>query len=542
MLKFFYNGKCWLGGNYFANTILVDKERIALVGLDDAPQRAEKIDLEGALVLPAFYDSHLHLLWLGRSEASFKTAGASSLAEALDRGRAHLRLTHPAPGALVEGVGLDPDAFSGGKREPDRSDLDSISREHPVVLQRHCGHTVYCNSAALALAGLSEKGPAVEGGVVEVDAGGRPSGILRENAANLVRAKLPSFSDAQIRAFLDLAMQKALSLGITAAGSFDSDGPDCARIMGIYRKVYAERELKQQASLRITVQAGVRGKEEFIDAFAEQGISTGDVLAQSAGGSALYRMGAVKLFADGTLGGHTAWLSAPYTDRPDTEGYPVLAPPVLARLVRKAAEQGLQVLIHAIGDAGVDSALSAFEALPEAARKALRPGIIHCQITNGALLRRMARAGVQALVQPVFLADDSAILERRVGPERALQSYAWGAMERTGVITSYGTDAPVSPLNPFEGVSWAVCRRDTETDPAGQGFAPEEKVPLRTALRCYTGRAAWSAFDEKRLGLLRPGFLADFITIDRDIFHVPEEEIRRARVTRVWMGGRELRP
>jgi predicted amidohydrolase YtcJ len=261
-------------------------------------------------------------------------------------------------------------------------------------------------------------------------------------------------------------------------------------------------------------------------------------------------MGPLKLFIDGTLGGHTAWMSRPYHDRAETSGFPVIDLKFFNHLVKKAAGAGMQVMVHAIGDAGVDAALRAFEGVTGPGKNPLRHGLIHSQITSIPLIERMARHDIQVLAQPIFLADDLPILESRVGRDLALSSYAWGSMERLGVRVSYGTDGPVSALDPLLCIHWAVNRKApfmgpaplTEGtgprtgEPAG-GYSPGEKVDRYTAVDNYTAGAAYSGFEEKRMGRIAPGFLADLVILDRDIFSVPPDEICRARVLRTMVGG-----
>jgi predicted amidohydrolase YtcJ len=247
-------------------------------------------------------------------------------------------------------------------------------------------------------------------------------------------------------------------------------------------------------------------------------------------------MGSIKLFADGTLGAHTAWMRRPYRDKPATRGVPVLDDKTLTHFVQKAAAGGMQVLVHAIGDAGIDAVISAFETVTSPGSNPLRHGIIHCQITSADLLERMARNRLLALVQPVFLEDDMHILERRVGPELAATSYAWGSMHRLGIPVSYSTDAPVSGMDPLHCIAWAVLLRDSAyTDP--NGFYPGEQVDVHAAVDAYTAASSFSAFDEHHLGRIAPGYLADMVFLDRDIFAIPPEDIRKTRVLRTMCAG-----
>jgi predicted amidohydrolase YtcJ len=194
-------------------------------------------------------------------------------------------------------------------------------------------------------------------------------------------------------------------------------------------------------------------------------------------------------------------------------------------------------MVHAIGDAGIEAVIAAFEKVTGAAHNPFRHGIIHCQVTGRDLLERMARNSILALVQPIFLADDMYVLDKRVGPELASTSYAWGTMERLGIPVSYGTDAPVSALNPLLGLAWAVRRQNPGDGFPPGGYYPGERVNLYAALDAYTVGSAFSSFDEIRLGRIRPGFLADLVFLDRDIFSIPVEEIHEVKVTKTLLAG-----
>jgi predicted amidohydrolase YtcJ len=346
---------------------------------------------------------------------------------------------------------------------------------------------------------------------------------------------------------LKTAMKKAHSLGVTACGSYDADGPDFENIVAVYRDIYEEARKTGTPGLRVSMQCGISTREEILDEYLKRKKnfttenevkntsfapdppcpSVVNYSSHPAWGSFL-KMGSIKLFADGTLGAHTAWMRRAYLDKPTTRGVLVLDEKILTRFVQKAAAGGMQVLVHTIGDAGIDAVISAFETVTSPGNNPLRHGIIHCQITSADLLERMARNRILALVQPVFLEDDRHIVESRVGPRLASTSYAWGSMEKAGIPVSYSTDAPVSGIDPLRCIEWAVLR---------QGFYPGEQVDIYTAVDAYTTASAFSAFDENALGRIAPGYLADLVFLDRDIFTIPPEDIHKARVIRTMCAG-----
>jgi predicted amidohydrolase YtcJ len=353
-------------------------------------------------------------------------------------------------------------------------------------------------------------------------------------------------------------MAGALSLGITAMGTNDSQGPNYDEVLGVYRSIYTDSEAgagskagadsesggkggPDRKCLRVSMQCGVSADEAYLDSLKERGALPGTTLWESPDRGIFLRMGPVKLFMDGTLGGQTAWMTEPYRDKPETRGFAVLEEEKLRALIRRAASYGMQVIVHSIGDAAMEAVISALEAVTGPGSNPLRHGIVHCQVTRTAQLERMARNRLLALVQPVFLADDMYILESRVGPSLASSSYAWGSIGRLGIPVSYGTDAPVSDLNPLLGISWAVTRQDPQRNfhPPG-GFYPLERVDLASALDAYTAAPAYAAFAEPELGRIESGYWADLCFIDRDLFSLPPTEIHRAQVIRTMIAGETL--
>ena len=549
MAKVIYNGRirCAQAGSskaVFREAIIVDGGRIVKTGSSGDLLRevsgtgAEKIDAEGALVVPAFNDSHLHLMWVGRRAGGIECAGAASIEEVVRRGREHIARHRPPAGTYLQGYGVNPDTFAEGeKRDLRREDVDKISREHPVILGRHCGHTSYCNSPALELAGFGDKAPEVQGGAFEKDENGRPTGVVRENAKMLLRGSMPVHSREDMKGFIRLATQKAHSLGISACGSYDSNGPEFDDIVAAYREVCDESREAGAPALRVSMQCGISGREDMLDARLKAGPSGTPLWEDPVWGKFL-QIGAVKIFGDGTLGGQTAWMSEPYLDKPETRGYPLLDNAAFTRFVEKAAKGGMQVLVHAIGDACIDNVVCAYEKVLVDGKNPLRHGIIHCQFTTPDLLERIARGGILAMVQPIFLAEDIRVIESRVGARLASTSYAWGSMARLGIRASYSTDAPVGALNPLECMQWAMVRRDSENPgPWPGGFYPGERVDAETAFEAYTTASAFSAFAENSLGRIAPGYLADLAFLDRDIFAVPPEELHKARVLRTVCAG-----
>jgi predicted amidohydrolase YtcJ len=248
-------------------------------------------------------------------------------------------------------------------------------------------------------------------------------------------------------------------------------------------------------------------------------------------------LGPLKLFKDGSLGARTALMRHDYADDPGNRGVEVLSPARFAALFKIAAKSGMQVVTHAIGDAAIEETVECYEDAIGCRKNKLRHGVVHYQITDDALHARMAKSGILALVQPIFLHYDLHIVEDRVGKELARTSYAFGTLDRLGVPASYGSDAPVEDPNPFRGIYCAVARKDLSGFPAG-GFYPGECVDIFDAVDRYTIGSAYAEFQENVKGLIAPSYCADLVILDRDIFSVPADEIPGTKAEVTMVGGK----
>ena len=530
MDKAIYNAKVYIGRENFAQAVLVRGEHIAITGTNEevlalAYAGAERIDAGGRLLLPGFHDCHMHLMHFGRAAGAIPAANVTSIGEMIQKGRETIARLNLKPGAVITGRGWDQEQFTDEVRLPNRYDLDKISTGHAIIISRKCGHIACCNSKALDLAGIGKPVPMVEGGQIDVDEAGEPTGIFRENAMEILWRIVPEPGDAEKEAQLTYAMHHALQHGLTAVASQDAAGGDMDELIRIYARLY-DKGLR----LRVTQQAGI-GCEAHLDEYIQRGYCTGKFLY-----APFLKMGPLKLFADGSLGSRTALLREPYADAPETRGIRVLEPEAMAAYIQKASRNGIQIAVHAIGDGAMDTVISCFEAVTNEGHNPLRHGIIHCQITDRQLVSRMAKNDLLALVQPIFLASDMHIAEKRVGRELASTSYAFGTMQRLAMHVAYGSDCPVETLNPLKGIACAVLRTDQD-DSSGTAFFPEERVDVYDAVDSYTLGSAYATFDENRIGRIYPGYLADLVLLDRDIFAVPAEEIGDAQAVFTMVGG-----
>jgi predicted amidohydrolase YtcJ len=537
------NATVYLERDRFAGAALIDGAYIRAVGeagdlLKLIPPGADlrRVDGLGGLLVPGFHDSHLHLWHYGCGLNQIDLRGCSSIDELVERGKAALRRMGAPPGSVISGKGWNQEEFREGaggavsapKRYPNRFDLDRISQEHALILERICGHTASCNTKALEIAGLMGAVPEVDGGRAETDGEGRALGIFHENAIALLRRIIPPFSKAQVKAQVKYGMEEALSQGLSSVSCNDIFDDNYEEIVDTYREI-----LEEGIRLRVVLQVHIT-KDIILEDFIRRGWFTGANL-----GHPLLSMGALKLFADGSLGSRTAHLSEPYADLPGVRGLRAMEDEAMAAAVSRFSGLGFQVIIHAIGDAAAAAAIRSFEALSPDERRRMRHGLVHCEVMSPALLERMARGGFLALVQPAFLAGDVTFAGSRLGRERAAFFLALGSMARLGIRTAYGTDCPVEPLNPLKGIECAVRRHYPAeyAEAPGPCFFPEERVDAYTAIDAYTEGSAYAVFAERRLGRIRPGYLADLTLLDRDIFTLPPEEIGTAKVLLTMVGG-----
>jgi len=527
-----HNAKVYLGRESFAQAVLIHDDRIAATGTNEEiiskAQGARKIDASGGLLLPGFNDSHMHLYSFGRNKYRIRANGVTSIDELVERGRDLIARIKPPEGSFVAGTGWNQDMFTDEKRFPNRHDIDRISTKHAVVIFRVCGHTLCCNTLALKMAGITRDSVNTESGKIELDENGEPLGIFGAGTAlNKIRDMVPPYTQEQIEEQLLYAVHHALKNGITSVGSRDVIEDNYQSIVDAYIKLFTVHDLHLRVNQQCTIE-----DDAVFNEFIKRGWIT-----RSSMGHPYLTMGASKLFADGSLGARTAYMRKPYLDEPSTRGFQTHTQEEMDALVLKNHKNGFQVIVHAIGDAAIEETLNAFEKATGGHTNKLRHGLVHCQITDLPLLRRMAGNGILAFMQPIFLTHDLYMLENRVGRELASTSYAHATMNRLGVKAAYGTDSPVESMSPLECIDCAVNRHDVTNGYPEEGFYPGECVDVYTAVDAYTTGGAYAEFAENYKGRIKPGYLADLTLLDRDIFTIAKKEIRSARVLWTMVGG-----
>ncbi len=524
--RVFTNGNFWVSGRDLRrrDSLAALNGRIVCVGdynqcLDALPIgiKPEVTDLNGKTVLPGFIDSHLHLLSFGLTLRDVSLVDIGSITELKSKVKA--RADQVSENSWVIGRGWDQDLFFE-KRYPTRKDLDEASGGRPVYLTRVCGHIAVVSSKALEIAGVNRDTPDPPGGKIDRDSYGDPTGILRETAQGLVRPYIPETDYETMEDALKNAMEYVLSRGITSVHINDGQ-LGFPGTMELYKKV-------QQQGYSLRVYWDIPG-DLMTDLF-ETPLRSGD-------GDDYFRIGAVKLFADGSLGGRTAALEAPYSDDPNNRGMLVLSQDDLKQQVYLAHANGMQVAIHAIGDRAAKVSLEAINsAQSRLPISGIRHRLVHVQILSPLLITEMRRVRVVADVQPKFISSDMRWALDRVGTARMRSSYSWRTMLRAGVPLAGGSDCPVEPPDPLYGIYCAVTRKDMEGNPP-MGFFPNEKLTLDEAVNLFTAGGAYGSYEENKKGSLTPGKLCDLVVLSEDIAFVSPEDIKDLEVVLTVVGG-----
>jgi predicted amidohydrolase YtcJ len=498
-----------------------------------APE-ATRLDGQWRNLLPGLIDAHGHIMNLGFSRTQLDLVGTRSLAEALERVRT---FADANPQAMwLRGRGWN-QVIWGLNRFPTAAELDSVIQDRPVWLKRVDGHAGWANSAALRLAGITRDTKAPEGGRIERDAQGNPTGVLVDAAMDLVDTIVPKPTREEAEAALDTALRELASVGLTSVHDAGID----AETYELYRD-YAEQSrghgpLPRKLTLRINAMIGGAG-EDFDKIVAAMGRSHN---------SGFLSVRSVKLYADGALGSRGAALLEPYADQPGNRGLLFQSDKDLQTQIDKALARGFQVCVHAIGDAGNRQALDAFARVAPVAPKGaptgatLRHRIEHAQVVSLADIPRFRQLGIIASVQPTHATSDMNMAEARVGPERIKGGYAWRRFVQAGVRIAAGSDFPVESPNPFWGLHAAVTRQDHQNLPPG-GWYPDQAMTVEQAFRAFTLDAAYAGHQEQHLGSLEPGKQADFILVDRDIFSADPKTLWQTKVLETWVAGKRVHP
>lgn len=484
------------------------------------------VDLKGKTVVPGFNDAHMHFLNYAVQKHNVNLLNVPSIDELIHLTKDYIKTNNIPNGQWVLSRGWNHNLFSE-KRLPTRYDLDKISTDHPIYFARICGHIGIANSKALELLNINSSTENPEGGIIDKE-NGVPTGILRENALILVSNSLPSMPKDQIKTLLKSAFIDALKVGITTIQT--EDLTHCGSLDNL---LCAYRELEEDGALplRFILQLNLPNEKSL-----SQAVSLG---LKSNLGSNLLKIGPIKLFQDGSLGGRTAAMKDVYCDE-DTTGVLIYNQASLDNITKLAHDAGFQVTIHAIGDNAVDTILNSYEKIITISEnKDLRLTIVHCQFTNDELLHRFEKLSIVANVQPSFVMTDYPIVETAVGKNRAEKSYVWKDMLSLNIPVAFSSDAPIESFNPIEGIYAAVTRKDLKGYPK-DGWYKAQKLTVIEALKAYTLGSAFMSFEEDIKGSISLGKLADFVVLSEDILRCEKDNIKHINVLETYVGGTKM--
>ncbi len=531
------HGKVWTGERAgptpFVEALAAAGGRILAVGTTDEIRAyvgpgTRVVDLGGRLAVPGLIDSHAHFLEGGFQLLAVDLKDARDESEFLRRLEAKAK-TLPA-GRWIEGGDWDEEAWPDAKL-PTRWMIDPVTPANPVFISRYDGHSALANSLALKPAGVTKETPDPDGGrIVRDPQTGEPTGVLRDAAQGLVERVIPPPSEAELEEVLRAGLAEARRVGVTSVHdiAFASGGEAGAPFVPEIR-LLRRAELEGWLTCRFYELAPIK----FWKNLADAGISHGM-------GSEFVKLGAVKAFADGSLGSHTAWLDEPFSDEPANRGLPtaLMNPPSrMEALARGADAAEIQIAIHAIGDRAIREVLDIYARLGGTHPEAHRFRIEHAQHVRRQDFARFAKLGVVASMQPYHAIDDGRWADKRLDAERLRWSYAWRSMLDAGAPLAFGSDWPVAPLSPVLGIYAAVTRATLGGKHPG-GWYPEERISVEEALRAYTWGSAFAAFEENEKGALAPAKLADVIVLSDDLFAITPEKIKDVRVVMTIVGGK----
>jgi predicted amidohydrolase YtcJ len=470
-----------------------------------------RVDMGGRVVLPGFIDAHGHVMGLGFGSLALDLSDTRSLAEAQAKVAAYVKANPERRWVL--GRGWNQEVWGLG-RFPTVADLDAVAGGHPVWLERADGHAGWASSAALKEAGVTAATRAPAGGRIE-------GGVFVDNATQLIERVVPKPLPKERDAAFLAAQQLLLADGVTAVADMGTSVEDWL----------SYRRMGDIGALRVRIMS------------YGAGIDTASMVGGKGPTPWLYadrlRMGGVKLYADGALGSRGASLLAPYADAAGQTGLPLLTDAQLQNQMSRAAMDGFQVAVHAIGDRANREVLDAIQVLSETYTGDRRWRVEHAQIVAPDDIARFGKFGTIASVQPVHQTSDRTMAEARLGPSRLTGAYAWRSLKAAGAPLAFGTDFPVERPDPWATWAAAFTRQDAQGQPPG-GWRPEEAVSRGEAWWAMTGGAAFAGFAEQRFGSLKPGQKADFIVVDRDPTTADPAALRATQVQETWIGAQRV--
>lgn len=525
------NGKIFTNDkeNPYVEAVAIKGEKIIATGASAEILRlADKdstqvIDAGRKLILPGFNDAHVHFGPLDPDYIELRyTTDPAVITE-----KVKAQVSKSRPGELIRGGHWEHEMFID-KKWPSKELIDKVSHDNPVILSRADGHSVLVNSKVLEASGITKNTQNPFGGEIQKDpATGEPTGIIKENAMSLIKTgeikteRTPEEEmDRTWKGYL-LALKEARELGVTSIqvpGSADFEA---------YEKLQKEGRLTSRIDIGRELTSDTTELKKYLELqkkFPKEGN--------------WIRFGYLKGFIDGTIGSGTALMFEPFNDNPSTSGLAMMPYDEFEKMVLASDKYGFQIGVHAIGDKGNNWVLNAYEKAQQVnGKRDSRHRDEHSQTLKPSDIPRFAKLGVIPSMQPTHCISDKKFCEKRIGAERSKGAYAWRSVIEAGAIPAFGTDYQVEPLNPMEGLYAAITRKDRLGE-EGEGWNPQEKLTMEQAIYYYTYGSAYSQFMEDRKGIIKKGYLADIVILDKDLFTVPETEIMKTKVDYTITGGK----
>jgi predicted amidohydrolase YtcJ len=522
--KIYYNAKIWTGDSVqpFAEAIAIKDNKIVFVGKDYASFKGSNttmIDVGGKMIVPGFIDNHTHFLTGGYNLASVNLRTAKTKEEFISILKNYCQ-QHPGD-SWIQGGDWDHEAWGG--ELPNKSWIDSVTGDHPLFVSRYDGHMAFANTKALSIAKIDKNTTPPAGGVIVKDKNGEPTGVIKDEAMNLMFSIIPAASNKELDEYLQRAQQHAFENGVTQINDVGSYGG------WIDMETYRRAHQNNQLDLRIYSFVALSTWKK-LDSFVKKNGRGDDIL----------RWGGLKGFVDGSLGSTTGWFYQPYLDAPNSTGLQVTDTNDLRKWVISADSAGLHVTVHAIGDHANDFILNVFEeAEKKNGNRDRRFRVEHAQHVTPSAFAKFASLHVIPSMQPYHAIDDGRWAFKRLDDARLKGTYAFKSMLDAGATLTFGSDWTVAPLKPIEGIYAAVTRR-TLDDKNPNGWYPEQKLTVEQALKCYTANNAYAGFFEDKTGKLKAGMLADFVVLSDDLFSIQPEKIWDVKVLRTVVNGKEV--
>jgi predicted amidohydrolase YtcJ len=521
-----------------ANVITVDKrmtraeavgitgDKIAAIGSSSSIQsmvgsRTKIIDAKGRTVLPGMHDSHMHPLLVGHFANGVQLGEVKNIPEFLERVKEKSKVI--PKGQMILGFGWNQERMDEG-RYPTRWEVDTVAPDHPVFLIHWNAHIYLVNTMMMKQKGITGDTPDPPGGTIEKNEKGEPTGVLLENAINLVAPGFLEtgaglFSFEQSKAALKYCADRAVEWGLTSIVDILAGDTQV--------KAYQELESEGKLPVRVNFYLGY----QYLDSVVNIGLESGF-------GDCKVRFAGAKMIVDGSLSSHTAALREPYVDVPGTRGVMRVTRKEIKDFVLKATKNRVRVDVHALGDGAIETVVEVFkEVLKEHPTKDPRLKISHCIIHGKDLIDDFKKLNIIANVQPVFIMKGQNWIPKLVGPEREKYGHAYKSLLDAGVHMCSGTDAPIETMNPFMNVYAVSVRKDPNGIPR-DGWHPEQNIPVDQALRMATIEGAYATGEEDVKGSIEIGKYADMVIVSDDPLEIPPDDLKNIKVLMTMVGGK----